>query len=40
MENILVLSGRSTCIYMLKNYYFLERYFYSVFEAKKLQVLH
>lgn len=40
MKNILVHLGRSISLYIFKNYYLLDHYFYSVFEAKNLPVLH
>lgn len=35
MKNILAISGNNTCMYIFKNHYLLEHYFYRVFEAKK-----
>lgn len=34
------LLGRSVCMYIFKNYYLLEHYFYNVFEAKNISILH
>lgn len=35
MKNILAISGRNRYMYIFKNHYLLEHYFYSIFEAKK-----